>query len=66
MILDMLSRDRDKLVSDALASLVEVGSVELNIPATLALALQQVRTVDDILPWACRLRNKKSAIELSN
>jgi hypothetical protein len=64
MILDMLSRDRDKLVRDALAPLVEVGSVELNVPATLALALQQVRTVDDILPWACRLKNKKSAIEL--
>ena len=64
MILDMLSRDRDKLVRDALAPLVEVGSVELNVPATLALALQQIRTADDILPWACRLRNQKPAIEL--
>jgi hypothetical protein len=64
MILDMLSRERDKLVRDALAPLVEVGSVELDTPAVLTLALQRVRTADEILPWARQLRNESSTIEL--
>jgi hypothetical protein len=46
-VLDMLARDRDKLVSESVGALVEFGEVELNMPAVLTMVLQQARRAED-------------------